>query len=87
MIGGIVRVPITSRALAEIGYDPETRTFEAQFPSKGDEPGAVWQYAPVEMDVWRRMNGEGASAGSIFAKEIKKAEGVFAERIDNQVPA
>jgi hypothetical protein len=70
------RKSVASSAIAEVGYDPETKVLEVGFPSK-----AVWRYADVPQEVFDKfMRAE--SLGRFFASDIRanyKAERVHIE--------
>jgi hypothetical protein len=72
----VERKSVTSSAIAEVGYDPETKVLEVGFPSK-----AVWRYADVPQEVFDKfMRAE--SLGRFFASDIRanyKAERVHLE--------
>ena len=42
----MVRVPVTSRSIASVGYDPDTKTLELEFVS-----GTVYQYFDVPQSI------------------------------------
>ena len=52
----MIRVPVKSSNLNEVGYDAGTRTLEVQFKN-----GQVWQYLKVPSDVHARVIGAGLS--------------------------
>ena len=76
------RIAVKSSSLVAIGYDPSTLTFEAEFPGKDEQPGPLWQYAPVDVAVYASMLLPGASVGRIFHREIKSNPDVVATRVD-----
>lgn len=59
------RIPVTSRNLAEVGYDPETETLEVMFHNDG-----VYQYYNLPAFMYERFM-QAESLGSFFNKEIK----------------
>ena len=65
--------PCTSSRIAAHGYDQATNTLALQFKKKGDNgeqvPGAVYQYANVEPELYRDLCAA-ESKGKFFGEHI-----------------
>lgn len=59
------RIPVDSRALVSVGYDPKTQVLEGEFPN-----GDVYEYSGVPQDVWTKMLAA-PSTGSYFFRSIR----------------
>lgn len=77
------RIAIKSSHVVSIGYDEDTKTFEAEFaPKREGEPGKVYQYRPIaRRDFEALLNGE--SAGR-FINRLKFDASVTRTRIEAQ---
>lgn len=65
------RIPVDSRALAEIGYDAKTQILEAQFPN-----GEVYDYSPISQSVWddiAALIASGGSVGTYFMANVRNS--------------
>lgn len=60
------RTPVTSSNIAEVGYDPDTSTFEIKF-----HHGGVYQYANVPSEVHSGFM-DASSKGSYFHRRIRE---------------
>ncbi len=60
------RLPVQSRNLASVGYDPDTLTLEIEFHNSG-----VYQYFGVPQEIYEGLMNAG-SKGSYFHQSIKK---------------
>ena len=67
--------PVTSKALAAIGYDPDSRTLACQFHS-----GHITHYSNVSLSVWEAFQAA-PSKGQFYAAEIKKPGQFTAEKV------
>jgi hypothetical protein len=65
---------VDSSAVAELGYDPETKTLRVVFPS-----GAVWDYSNVSQQRYDALVGA-PSIGKYYSKEIRA--GYLGKRVD-----
>ncbi len=61
------RVPVQSRSLASVRYNPETSTLEIEFLN-----GSIYQYFGVPRDVYENLLNA-ASKGSYFDQYVRKA--------------
>jgi KTSC domain len=61
------RIPVDSRALVSVGYDPKTQVLEAEFPN-----GDVYDYSPVSETIWNELLAA-PSTGSYFMANIRNA--------------
>ena len=71
----IVLEPVTSTALAAIGYDLEAQQLAVQFPS-----GHIWHYSNVPLSVWEAFQAV-PSKGKFWNAEIKKSGQFTAEKV------
>lgn len=58
--------PVTSSALAAVGYDIDAQQLAIQFPS-----GHILHYASVPLSAWEAFQAA-PSKGSFYAREIKR---------------
>lgn len=61
------RVPVVSSNVAEVGYDPETRTLEIAFVK-----GGIYQYFGVPASIYNGLLAA-PSVGRYFDVHVKKA--------------
>lgn len=61
----MIREPVRSSAIAEIGYDPDAQLLEVQFKS-----GSVYRYAPVAEALYLRFR-TARSLGRFFDEHIR----------------
>ena len=61
----MVRTPIRSTSIAEVGYDPGTHTLEVQF-----RHGGIYQYFGVPASVYAELM-QAASRGNYVAYQIR----------------
>jgi KTSC domain-containing protein len=67
--------PVSSKALAAIGYDADAHQLAVQFPS-----GHIWHYSNVQMSDWEAFQAA-PSKGAFYAAEIKKSGKFTAEKV------
>ena len=72
--------PVTSRALAAIGYDPDSRTLAVQFHS-----GHITHYANVPLSVWEAFQAV-PSKGAFWNAEIKRGGQFSGEKVTGVCP-
>ena len=61
------RIPVSSRNLASVGYDPTTSTLEIEFNT-----GSIYQYFGVPQEIYEGLMNAG-SKGTFFHHNIKTA--------------
>lgn len=70
-----------SGQIASAGYDEATATLEVEFRRGRAGIAPVWQYAPVDREVYDAILDPEQSAGRIFSGRVKGALGVHATRM------
>lgn len=72
----ITREPVNSSNIASLGYDETTRTMEAEFYGRRNQPNKVFRYHPITPDGYKELfNAE--SIGSYFNTHIKNNPNVW----------
>lgn len=61
------RTPVVSSNIRSVGYEPLSKTLEVEFTN-----GTVYQYFHVPPGIIEAMTAEGASAGRVFASQVKE---------------
>lgn len=69
---------VQSSQLASMGYNETTAQLFVRFnPNKSQaaagQPGSLYRYEAVPMDVWNELNAEGISIGSTFIRLVKSS--------------
>lgn len=72
-ISTAILLAVASSQLNAIGYTPSDEVLTIQFPTKGDRPGGVYQYAGVKQETFDAFNAA-ESKGSFFGQHIKGRE-------------
>lgn len=74
--------PVSSSQLSEMGYSATNAQLFVRFhPSKtqreSGQPGSLYSYSDVPMDVWDALNADGVSVGSTFIRLVKSVGYAF----------
>lgn len=70
------RIPVTSSAVAAIGYDPASEVLEIEYKPNKLGIAAVWQYRPVPSGAYELMSDQTQSVGKLLGT-IKNDPSIF----------